>query len=86
MIRIGKYIINEAAIAYINFNATRTDLDCRPIQGVRIHFLAPNHIDYSSGNCGTITDSLFFTGIEAEGIREYYNVQRSILDLTNLAK
>ncbi len=80
MLKIGNYIINENAIAYVNLNAKKTNLDYKEIQGVRIHFLAPNHIDYTSGNCGTVPDSLFFTGKDAEALRSYYTA----LNATNL--
>lgn len=83
MLKIGNYIINENAIAYVNLNAKKTNLDYKEILGVRIHFLAPNHIDYTSGNCGTVPDSLFFTGKDAEAIREYFKLS-SILDLNSL--
>jgi len=80
MLKIGNYIINENAIAYINLNAKKTDIDYRQIDGVRIHFLVPSHIDYTSGNCGTVPDSIFFTGKNAQAIREYFRLS-SILDL-----
>jgi hypothetical protein len=80
MLKIGNYIINENAIAYINLNAKKTKIDYQEIDGVRIHFLAPNHTDYTSGNCGTVPDSLFFTGIDAQALREYFRLS-SILDL-----
>ena len=71
MIKIGNYIINEQAIAYVNLNSKKSGVS-RDIEGVRIHFIVPNHIDYVSGNCGTIPDYLFFSGKEAEAFRKYY--------------
>ncbi len=71
MLKIGNYIINEQAIAYINLNAKKSTVS-RDIDGVRIHFIVPHHIDYVSGNCGTIPDYLFFSGKEAEVLRQYY--------------
>lgn len=79
MLKIGNYIINESAIAYINLNAKKHTVS-QQIDGVRIHFLAPSHIDYTSGNCGTVPDSLFFTGKDADALRGYFRLS-SILDL-----
>jgi hypothetical protein len=78
MIKIGNYIINETAIAYVNLN-TKKHTVSKEIDGVKIHFLAPSHIDYTSGNCGTVPDSLFFSGKDAELLREYFKL--NILDL-----
>lgn len=79
MLKIGNYIINENAIAYVNLNAKKHTVS-QEIDGVRIHFLSPNHIDYTSGNCGTVPDSLFFMGKDAEALRSYYTA----LNATNL--
>lgn len=72
MFKIGSYIINETAIAYINLNAKKRNSK-QDIEGVEIRFFAPNHIDYVGGECGTVPDYLFFTGNDAAAIRNYYD-------------
>ena len=79
MLKIGNYIINENAIAYINLNAKKR-LSQRDIEGVGIYFMAPNHICYMDGVYGAIPDYLFFSGKDADALREYFRLS-SILDL-----
>jgi hypothetical protein len=85
MFKIGNYIINESAIAYVNLNAKKR-LSQRDIEGVGIYFIVANHIACLDEVYAPVPDYLFFTGKDAEGIREYYSIQRSIIDVSNLVK
>ena len=82
MFKIGSYVINETAIAYINLNAKKSTPK-QDIEGVEIRFLASNHTDYTNGQCGTVPDCLFFSGTEAAAIRKYYQFLNT-LDSTAL--
>ncbi len=83
MFKIGSFIINEMAIAYVNLNAKKSNSK-EEIRGVKIYFLVPNHTDYVDGQCGTVPECLFFSGSEAEAIRTYYELVLQTVNLNNL--
>lgn len=64
MLKVGNYIINDAAIAYVDLGWSELDTDINDVvKGVKIVFL-------NSGN--TNEQSIFLTGEDADKFRSRY--------------
>ncbi|MBW4675947.1 MAG: hypothetical protein KME52_18570 [Desmonostoc geniculatum HA4340-LM1] len=64
MLKVGNLVINLAAIAYVDLEATKDRVkgEREIIRGIRIYF---------KGDAGKLP-SLFFKGSEAEYLRKYF--------------